>query len=156
MKIKKTNPMRELETLNIDYKPHGYGNDEEVKSGEEVAEILDVSEDIVFKTLVAHSGRDNYVFIIPSSEELDLKKAAKVAGEKKIEMLHVKDLFKETGYVRGGCSPIGMKKDFPKFIDESGKDKDSIFISAGKVGLQIEINPNDLVENFDIKWGDLT
>ena len=101
----------------------------------------------VFKTLVAQgSSGDIYVFIIPVAEELDLKKAAKATGEKKVEMVHVKDITKYTGYIRGGCSPIGMKKDYPTFIHKSALNLETIVVSGGKIGVQIELSVEKLKE----------
>ena len=121
------------------------------------AEALGVSEDEVFKTLVTR-GDDNFlfVFVIPSGATLDLKKAAQVSGNKKIDMIHVKEIFDLTGYIRGGCSPIGMKKQYPTYIDETAVLFDRIYFSAGKRGVQIILPPEILAEFINAKFADLT
>lgn len=140
----KTNVMRLLDSLSIPYRPHTYPKAEAV-SGKEVASYLGENPDQVFKTLVTvgKSG-DHYVFLVPSSRELDLKKAAKAAQEKSIEMIRDRELLPLTGYIHGGCSPIGMKKEWKTFVDETGKSLAHIMVSAGKIGYQIEISPDDL------------
>ena len=140
----KTNVMRVLDSRKIEYNSHSYEPDATM-SGEEIAAILGENADSVFKTLVTQ-GKSNayYVFVIPVAGELDLKKAAKAAGEKSIAMIKQKDLLPLTGYVHGGCSPIGMKKQFPTFIHETARGMDRIFVSAGKVGFQVELSPKDL------------
>ena len=116
-------------------------------TGAEIAEILGENADKVFKTLVTQGKSGQYyVFVVPVKEELDLKKAAKASGEKAIGMIKQKDLLPLTGYVHGGCSPVGMKKQFPTFIHESAENCDRIFVSAGKLGRQIEVSPQDLAE----------
>lgn len=141
----KTNPMRILENLNINYNSMSYDNRDGKIDGISVAEKIGKNPEEVFKTLVAQGNSGGiYVFIIPVAEELDFKKAAKVTGEKKIEMIHVKDILKYTGYIRGGCSPIGMKKDYPTFIDETAIILDNIIVSGGKIGIQIQLKPEDL------------
>ena len=142
----KTNVMRVLDSKKITYTAHTYDQDPTM-TGAEIAEILGENADKVFKTLVTQgkSGR-YYVFVVPVKEELDLKKAAKASGEKAIAMIKQKDLLPLTGYVHGGCSPVGMKKQFPTFIHESAQDCDRIFVSAGKLGRQIEVTPQDLAE----------
>ncbi|MGI6440751.1 MAG: Cys-tRNA(Pro) deacylase [Peptoniphilaceae bacterium] len=144
MKGGKTNAMRILDQMRMAYTPHSYENPGEPKSGVAVAEELGVSAGRIFKTLVTHAGADYYVFVIPADKELDLKKAARACGAKKIEMLPLKELFLRTGYHKGGCSPLGMKKDFPTFIDRLAEEEETVFVSAGKVGQQIEIRPADL------------
>lgn len=115
--------------------------------GVSVAKKIGHPADHVYKTLVTTAGAGKtYVFVIPVEKELDLKAAARAAGEKKVEMLPLKDLFAATGYVRGGCSPVGMKKQFPTFIDESAKDLDYIIVSGGKIGILIRLAPADLAE----------
>lgn len=145
-KEEKTNVMRVLEGKKIDYKSHLYKPDATL-TGEEIAGILGEDADRVFKTLVTvgKSG-EHYVFVIPVKTELDLKKAAKACGEKAVSMIKQKDLLPLTGYVHGGCSPIGMKKPFKTFIHETAPTFDRVFVSAGKVGFQIEIAPADLIE----------
>ncbi|MHA6529126.1 Cys-tRNA(Pro) deacylase [Paenibacillus sp. BAC0078] len=155
MSITKTNAMRILDTRNIAYEVHQYDNEDGQIHGTAVAEKVNLPPETVFKTLVAHSGANLYVFVIPVAEELDLKKAAKAAGEKKIEMLPVKELLKWTGYMRGGCSPIGMKKLYPTFIDSSAVELATIAVSAGKIGMQMELQPNQLAEALDARFIEL-
>ena len=139
----KTNVMKMLDKKKIEYKGYTYGNGEEM-SGTEVAKLIGKDADEVFKTLVTvgKSGK-NYVFVVPSSKELDLKKAAKAAGEKSIEMIKSKELLPLTGYVHGGWSPVGRKKQFPTVFQESGREQDASYVSAGKIGLQVEVAPQD-------------
>ncbi|NGZ75784.1 Cys-tRNA(Pro) deacylase [Saccharibacillus alkalitolerans] len=155
-KVHKTNAMRMLEDLGIDYEIYDYDNEDGQIHGTAVAEKIGLAPETVFKTLVAHAGQNGFVFVIPASEELDLKKAARAAGEKKIEMLPLKDLQKWTGYVRGGCSPIGMKKHFPTFVDASGERLEHIAVSAGKIGLQMKLAPERLAEAAKASFADLT
>ncbi|MCF6466079.1 Cys-tRNA(Pro) deacylase [Clostridium sp. Cult2] len=141
----KTNAMRILDTNNVEYKIIIYDGKDGRIDGISVAKKIGKDLKSVFKTLVAQGNSGGlYVFIIPVAEELDLKKAAKVSGEKKIEMIPVKDITKHTGYIRGGCSPIGMKKDYPTFIDKSAFSLETIIISGGKIGVQIELSPEEL------------
>ena len=144
MKLEKTNVMRILDQKKINYKSHSY-IDTNAISGIEVATILNQNPNQVFKTLVTVSSKNiNYVFVVPVSKELDLKKAAKAVGEKSIDMLKTKDLLPLTGYIHGGCSPIGMKKQFKTVIDITAKNYETIFFSAGKIGYQVEIKLLDL------------
>ncbi|MBE5860064.1 MAG: Cys-tRNA(Pro) deacylase [Butyrivibrio sp.] len=154
-KEEKTNVMRVLDGKKISYESHAYTQDATM-SGEEIAEALSENPDKVFKTLVtqAKSGA-YYVFVVPVKEELDLKKAAKAAGEKAVSMIKQKELLPLTGYVHGGCSPIGMKKQFPTFIHETAMGFDKIYVSAGKVGFQIELSPSDLIEVARIQVADI-
>ncbi|WP_033827052.1 Cys-tRNA(Pro) deacylase [Bacillus andreraoultii] len=152
----KTNAMRILDKEKIDFRTSSYDASDGKIDGVAVANKVNLAPATVFKTLVTHNGENLYVFVIPVEKELDLKKAAKVAGEKKLEMLHVKDLLKWTGYVRGGCSPIGMKKAYPTFIDNHAEKLSEIAVSAGKIGMQIIINPNDLAKVVQAKFSDLT
>ena len=147
----KTNVMRILDGKKISYESHSYKPDATM-SGEEIAAILGEDPRKVFKTLVTQ-GRSGayYVFVVPVGAELDLKKAAKASGEKSIGMIKQKELLALTGYVHGGCSPIGMKKHFPTFIHETAMDHERIYVSAGKVGFQIELSPADLISIADIK-----
>lgn len=140
----KTNVMRVLDRKKISYISHAYKPDATM-SGEEIAALLGEDADQVFKTLVTQgkSGR-YYVFVVPVKEELDLKKAAQAVGEKAVGMIKQKELLPLTGYVHGGCSPIGMKKQFPTYIHETAKQYEKMFVSAGKVGFQIELSPDDL------------
>ena len=154
-KEEKTNVMRVLDGKKIVYKSHAYEPDATM-SGEEIAGILGEEPDKVFKTLVTQ-GKSGayYVFVVPVKEELDLKKAAKASGEKAIAMIKQKDLLPLTGYVHGGCSPIGMKKQFPTFIHEAAQELDKIFVSAGKVGFQIELAPADLINVVGCRPADI-
>lgn len=151
----KTNVMRILDSKKIDYIPHYY-NDSDNVAGMDVAIYLNENPDQVFKTLVtrAHSGI-YYVFVVPVSKELDLKKAAKSVNEKSIEMIKQKELLPLTGYIHGGCSPIGMKKIFKTVIDISSNNFNTICISAGKVGSQIEIKVEDISKVIKIEFADV-
>ena len=153
----KTNAVRLLERSKITFETVPYEVDENNLAATHVAEQL--GEDIaqVFKTLVLHGERaGHFVCIIPGDKEVDLKKAAKAVGAKKAEMIPMKDLLPTTGYIRGGCSPIGMKKPFPTFFDESALNFDFIYVSAGIRGLQIKINPNELISFVNASTADLT
>lgn len=156
MQVSKTNAMRILDAKKISYEVLSYDNEDGKIHGIAVAEKIDRDPEAVFKTLVSHSGPSLYVFVIPVGAELDLKKAAKAAGEKKIEMLPVKDLLKWTGYVRGGCSPVGMKKIYPTFIDSSAEPLAKMAVSAGKIGLQMELAPMLLANTVAAKFIELT
>ena len=149
----KTNVMRELDRLKIKYNHYCYVDTQAV-SGIEVAAVLNQNPDRVFKTLVT-VGKSNkhYVFMVPVAQELDLKKAAKSVGEKSVEMLKSKELLPLTGYVHGGCSPIGMKKFFTTVIDISAQNFETIIFSAGKIGYQVELSLDDLckVIKFELK-----
>ncbi|MCR4585496.1 MAG: Cys-tRNA(Pro) deacylase [Lachnospiraceae bacterium] len=144
-KEEKTNVMRVLESKKVGYFAHSYEADPTL-TGEDIAQILGEDPGKVFKTLVTQ-GRSGayYVFVVPVTEELDLKKAAKASGEKAVSMIKQKELLPLTGYVHGGCSPVGMKKPFPVFLHETAETYDRIFVSAGKVGFQIELSPQDLI-----------
>ncbi|MCM3567114.1 Cys-tRNA(Pro) deacylase [Neobacillus mesonae] len=143
----KTNAMRILDTHKIPYEILTYDNKDGKIDGVSVSAKIGKELKEVYKTLVAQgASRNIYVFIIPVADELDLKRAAKAAGEKNMEMVHVKDIQKLTGYIRGGCSPIGMKKQYQTFIDESCLPLESMVVSAGKIGMQIVIAPKDLKE----------
>lgn len=152
----KTNAMRILDSENIDYNSIYYEDFDGKIDGISVAEKIGRKHEEVFKTLVTQglSGQI-YIFIIPVAEELDFKKAAKAAGEKRVEMIHVKDITKYTGYIRGGCSPIGMKKSYATFIDEIALILDSLIVSGGKIGVQIELKPEDLIKITGGKMLDL-
>ncbi len=151
----KTNVMRVLDSKKIAYNSHAYEADPTL-SGEDIARILGEDPDKVFKTLVTQ-GKTNtyYVFVIPVKAELDLKKAAKASGEKSIAMIKQKDLLPLTGYVHGGCSPIGMKKQFKTFIHETAEGYDRVFVSAGRVGYQIELQPADLISVASCELADI-
>ncbi len=152
----KTNAMRVLEAASIEFDHHSF-ECEEALSGVEVATLLHQDPDRVFKTLVTvgKSG-EHYVFMIPVAEELDLKKAARAAGEKSIAMIRSKELLPLTGYIHGGCSPIGQKKLFPTFIDETAQLFDAILFSGGRIGSQIEMNADALQPVVPFTYADLT
>lgn len=153
----KTNAMRLLTQAGIEYELREYKVDEEHLSGVYVAEQTGLPVEQVFKTLVAHGEKQGYlVFCIPVAEELDLKKAAQVVGDKKIELVHVKELLGLTGYIRGGCSPVGMKKKFPTYFDETAILFDQIAVSAGVQGGQIFVGREQLISYLDAKCVDLT
>ena len=155
-KQQKTNAMRILDAKKIEYNMHTYEVDDNHIDGISVAQKLNQDENMVFKTLVAQGASKNfYVFVIPVAESLDMKKAAKAAGEKNVEMIHVKDINKETGYIRGVCSPVGMKKKYPTFVHESGQGLEVIIVSGGKIGFQIELNPEDLQKIINFKYADI-
>lgn len=151
-KIAKTNAMRSLDRLNIVYQVHSYDVSDGHIDGVSVSEKCGENPEQVFKTLVTQTNDKNiYVFVIPVKKELDLKACAKAVGVKGLEMIAVKDLLKTTGYIRGGCSPIGMKKKFVTVYDSSILSIPSILVSGGKIGTQIELNPNDLIKVTDGK-----
>ena len=152
-----TNAMRLLKQANIPFDTGEYEVDESDLSGVHAAEAMGVDADCVFKTLVARGGKGGlYVFVIPVAEELDLKKCAGAVGEKKVEMIHVKELPTLTGYIRGGCSPIGMKKKYPTYIDEVATLFDRIYVSAGQRGHQLIVNPEALAAYLEAPFADLT
>ncbi|MGN0544262.1 MAG: Cys-tRNA(Pro) deacylase [Acutalibacteraceae bacterium] len=141
----KTNAMRMLDRAKIEYRVLQYDYDENDLSGVHAAAALSLDPERVFKTLVTRDGKHGlFVFCIPVGAELDLKKCAKCAGVKSLEMIHVKELVPLTGYMRGGCSPIGMKKQYPTFIHESAKNFDEIYVSAGMRGEQLCLSPDKL------------
>lgn len=147
--MKKTNAMRLIEAAGVDYEEFEYDASLGI-SGVDVAHTLNEDERMVFKTLVTETNKgEHFVFIVPVAMELDLKKAAKAAGTKKVDMLKQRDLLPLTGYVHGGCSPIGMKTKLKMFIDASAMDKEYIYVSGGKIGLQIKLSPEDLVKLTD-------
>ena len=155
MAAQKTNVMRVLEQKKVPYESRAYTQDATL-TGEEIAGILGQDPRRVFKTLVTRGKSGQYyVFVVPVAEDLDLKKAAKASGEKSIEMIKQKELLPLTGYVHGGCSPIGMKKAFPTFIHESAADLPRMFVSAGKVGFQVEVSPQDLAKTVGCGFADL-
>ncbi len=146
MKVDKTNVARLLDKAKVNYRLVPYEVDENDLSAIHVAEQLGEKVEQVFKTLVLHGDKSGYfVCVIPGAEEVDLKKAAKVSGNKKCEMIHVKELLPLTGYIRGGCSPIGMKKRFPTYIHQTAEEFDTVFISAGQRGLQVQLSPSNLI-----------
>ena len=153
----RTNVMRLLDQAKIAYRAAEYAFDENDLNGMHAAEGIGMPPEQIFKTLVAHADKGGYVvFCIPVCCELDLKKAAQAAGEKKIELIHVKDLLSVTGYIRGGCSPIGLKKRFPTYIDETAILYDEIGVSAGCRGCQILLRPDDLIQYAQLTLCDLT
>ena len=153
----RTNVMRLLDAAKIHYRTAEYAYDENDLGGMHAAAGIGMPPEQIFKTLVAHGDRCGFVvFCIPVCCELDLKKAAKAAGDKKIELIHVKDLLATTGYIRGGCSPIGMKKQFPTFLDETAELYDEIGVSAGQRGCQILLAPADLIGYVGCGVCDLT
>ena len=152
----KTNAMRLLDSAKIKYDLSEYEVDESDLSGVHGAEMLGIDPDCMFKTLVcADEKGEHEVFLIPVAYELDLKKCAALAGVKRVEMIHVKDLLQLTGYVRGGCSPIGMKKRFPTFIDEAALKYETIAVSAGQRGFQVLLSPQALADYVGAKLLDL-
>lgn len=152
----KTNAIRIIESRKIKYETVSYEVDENDLSGETVAKKVGADPDTVFKTLVCNGDKTSHIVCcIPVTMELNLKKAAAVSGNKKVEMIPMKELLPLTGYIRGGCSPIGMKKLFPTFIDETAQLYDNIFISAGVRGTQIKLNPDDLLILLNGVYSDL-
>lgn len=153
----KTNAMRILEKAKIPFQSHTYDHSDGAIDGVSVAQKLGQDENRVFKTLVTQgAGKNYYVFVIPVAKELALKAAAKAVGEKSVEMIPVKDINRVTGYIRGGCSPIGMKKQFRTVLDASALEPDTIIFSGGKIGFQIEMAPRDLIALIDADTADIT
>ena len=153
----KTNAVRLLESAGIVFAVHEYPVDDGLIDARSIARKLERTPDEVFKTLVAESpAHEHFVFVIPAAGELDLKKAAQAANRKSIEMIPLKQLFPLTGYVHGGCSPIGMKKPFPTFIDETAQLFEVMFVSGGKIGLNLEIAPDRLCSFIQAQYADLT
>ena len=154
---KKTNAVRLVEQAKIPCREHFYEYDENDLSGLHAAEALGRSPEEVFKTLVARGAKTGInVFCIPVCCELDLKKAAKAAGDKNMELIPVKELLGLTGYIRGGCSPVGMKKQYPTVFHETAEIVDTIMVSAGKIGYQVELSPGALVELVGGRMADIT
>ena len=152
----KTNAVRILESKNISHSTIEYEFNEDEIDAVSVANKITAEPETVFKTLVAHNEKNELlVFIIPGNFELNLKKAASASGSKKIEMIKVKELLPLTGYIRGGCSPIGMKKLYPTFIDETAQLHEKIFVSAGMRGMQVQLSPNDLATLVNAVFVDL-
>ena len=149
----KTNAMRILDSAKIEYTAHHYESNDGLIDAVSVAKKMGEDVSLVYKTLVTASPAKNYyVFVIPAAAELDLKAAAKSVGEKSVEMIKVSDINKVTGYIRGGCSPVGMKKNYKTVIDISAKDLDRFFVSAGKIGYQLEISPSELKKVIDFEF----
>ena len=151
----KTNAVRILDRNKVEYELNKYECDD-FKDGVSIADMLEQSYDMSFKTLVTvgKSGK-SYFFAIPVDKEINMKKAAKEVGEKNIEMVHVKDINAVTGYIRGGCTPIGMKKNYPTVINESAKEHEKIIVSGGRLGLQIILKPDDLVKVTNGRYADI-
>lgn len=151
----KTNAVRLLETANVDFEVKMYESDG-FMDGVSVAEKLGQNPEEVYKTLVTENrAHENFVFVVPVAEELDLKKCAASVGQKSLSMIHVKDINRITGYIRGGCSPLGMKKQFKTVIDVSAENRESIFFSGGKLGVQIRMNPKDLARLITADFEDI-
>ena len=152
----KTNAMRILDRAKIPYQHYTYETDGEHVDGITVAHTLGEPLERVYKTLVT-VGRSggHFVFVVPVAEELDLKKAAKAVGEKSVQMIHVKEINQLTGYIRGGCSPIGMKKVFPTVLSESARNLETIIVSGGKIGFQVELAPDAMLKLIRGKYGDI-
>ena len=154
-KQEKTNVMRFLEQKKIPYHMHDYTESGAI-AGEDVARVLGENPDEVFKTLVTvGKSKQNYVFLVPVNKELNLKKAASAVGEKSIEMIKSKDLLGLTGYVHGGCSPIGMKKQFPTVVHVTAEIMENILFSGGKIGMQVELKTEDFKKIINIKFADI-
>lgn len=145
--------MRILDSKRINYDMITYESNDGEIDGISVANKIGIAEDHVFKTLVAHgSSKELYVFVIPVADELNLKSAANITGEKKIDMIPVNDIMKHTGYIRWGCSPVGLKRNYKTFIHESAKGLEFIVVSAGKIGYQIKLNPDELASIVSGKY----
>lgn len=156
-KIAKTNAARLLDQAGIPYRLIPYPVDEEHLDAQHVADSIGEDIRCVFKTLVLEgAGAGHFVCVIPGGEEVDLKKAAKVAGAKKADLIPMKELLPLTGYIRGGCSPVGMKKPFPTFFHKTATDFDKIYVSAGMRGLQFEISPAELIDYVSGQVADIT
>lgn len=152
----KTNAMRILETKKIPFTTHTY-ECEEFIDGIQIADMLGLPHEKVYKTLVTQgSSKNYYVFVIPIAEELDMKKAAKSVGEKSVAMLHVKDINAVTGYIRGGCTAIGMKKQYVTRIEEAAKNLEHIIVSGGKLGTQLELTPDAFIKASNAEYADIT
>ena len=156
-KHKKTNALRILDTHHIPYSISEYDWSEERAAGLHVVEALGLDEKQVFKTLVGKGDKTGFVvFCIPVAEELDMKQAARVSGNKSVELIHVKDLLGITGYLRGGCSPVGMKKLSPTYFDETMQSQEAVYVSAGLRGMQMHVNPQDLQSVVNAEFVPLT
>ena len=153
----RTNVMRLLDAAGIHYETGTYEVDENDLSGSHAADLMGIDHDQMYKTLVLKGEKKGYlVCCIPVDEELDLKKVAKAAGEKKVEMIHVKDINAITGYIRGGCTAIGMKKQYVTRIDESAQALEKMIVSGGKLGMQLELAPQDLAKAANAEFADIT
>ncbi len=152
----KTNAMRILETMKIPFRHYTYECDEFI-DGLQIADKLSLPYEKVYKTLVTVGNSRNYfVFVIPIADELDLKAAAKSVGEKSVEMIHVKDINAVTGYIRGGCTAVGMKKQYVTRIDSSARVQETVIVSGGRIGSQLELSPQDLAKAARAEFADLT
>ena len=156
MSESKTNAMRILEQNKIEYIPHSYPHGKEPPDGATVAKLLGQNPHTVFKTLVTKGGNSYFVFVLPVLKELNLKKAAKSVNQKSVEMIPVKDINKVTGYVRGGCSPVGMKKLYTTVFADECAEQEKIIVSGGKIGLQIEVGTMDLVKIVNGRINNIT
>lgn len=144
--MKKTNAARLLENKKVNYEILAYQVNKDDLSAVTLAEKMGQNVEQVFKTLVLRgNGNDIFVAVVPGNAEVNLKKAAKISGNKKAELVHMKELLDLTGYIRGACSPLGMKKQYPVYIDETCQNFESVFVSAGKRGMQLKLAPNDLI-----------
>jgi Cys-tRNA(Pro)/Cys-tRNA(Cys) deacylase len=153
----KTNVMRILDKAGIEYKTHTYDSKDGLTDGISVADKIGKPAENVYKTLVVQgSSREYYVFVIPVAGELDLKAAARSVGEKSVEMIKVSDINKVTGYIRGGCSPIGMKKEYKTVLDSSCRELESFIVSAGKIGFQVELTPEVLAKLINCTTDNIT
>lgn len=152
----KTNAIRILEKNKINYEEVTYDPDKKFTSGLESSEKLHIAPFLIYKTIVTFIKTNYYVFVLPVDKEINLKLAAKLVNEKSLDLLPTKDLLAKTGYIRGGCSPIGMKKLFPTYLDNNVKNLEYIYVSAGKIGYQIKINPNDLLNLINAKYANFT
>ena len=155
MKEQKTIVEKLLDQKKIEHKSYSYDNSQAF-DGVTVAEMIGKPADCVFKTLVCVGNKGNCVFVVPVAKELDLKKAAKASGQKYVEMIKQKELLPLTGYIHGGCSPVGMKKKFKTVIDESAKGREFFYVSAGKVGFQVKVSPEKLANFIGADFADLT
>ena len=155
-KLEKTNAIRALDKAKLTYTIHTYENDGTAVDGVTVAQKTGLPVEKVYKTLVTvgHS-REHYVFVIPVAAELDLKAAARSVGEKSVEMIHVADINKLTGYIRGGCSPVGMKKAYPVIFHQTALEYETIYISGGRIGAQVEAAPGDLIRLLRAQTADI-
>ena len=155
-KIEKTNAARLLDKAGIKYNLIPYEVDEDNLAVQHVADSLGQNIECVFKTLVLHGDKSGYIVaVIPGNGEVDLKSLAKASGNKKVEMIPMKDLLSVTGYIRGGCSPVGMKKRFPTYFHSTAENFDNIYVSAGVRGLQLEISPSDLIRFVSAEVADI-
>ena len=152
----KTNVMRILDKAKIEYKTYFYDNKDGRIDGLAIAEKIGKPSNIVFKTLVTRFERDFFVFVVPVEKELNLNKCAKAVGKKTVEMIRVDEINKATGYIRGGCSPIGMKKQYVTVVDNSALECETIIFSAGKIGAQVELKPSDLEKIVPLTFQELT